>query len=62
MYSPKIDESLIPIIYTKAKEAKIPMTKYVNLILRDKLIDTTEITETVEPDEIKSEVAWINIT
>ena len=40
MYSPKIKEDLIPIIYTKAKEKKIPMTKLVNDILRDKLKDT----------------------
>jgi hypothetical protein len=30
MYSPKISEKLIPIIYTKAKQYKVPMTKYVN--------------------------------
>jgi hypothetical protein len=42
MYSPKIDELLIPIIYTKSKEAKKPMTKIVNEILRDKLIEKRE--------------------
>ena len=57
MYSPKIDPSLVPIIYTKAKEAKVPMTKYVNLILRDKLIDTPATTEPTDSTEIKSEVA-----
>jgi hypothetical protein len=30
MYSPKIDESLIPRIYLAAKAAKIPMTTWVN--------------------------------
>ena len=42
MYSPKIREDLIPIIYTKAKEKKIPMTKLVNDILRDGLKDTSD--------------------
>jgi len=40
VYSPKISEDLIPIIYTKAKEKKMPMTKLVNDILRDNLKDT----------------------
>lgn len=30
MYSPKIDEALIPRIYRAAKAAKIPMTTWVN--------------------------------
>ena len=30
MYSPKIHENLIPRIYLAAKEAKIPMTTWVN--------------------------------
>lgn len=42
MYSPKIDESLIPIIYIKSKEAKKPMTKYVNEILRSQLVEKVE--------------------
>jgi len=42
VYSPKIKEDLIPIIYTKAKEKKIPMTKLVNDILRDNLKDTSD--------------------
>ena len=42
MYSPKISEELIPIIYTKSKEAKKPMTKIVNEILRDKLMEKRE--------------------
>ena len=45
MYSPKIKEDLIPIIYTKAKEKKIPMTKLVNDILRDRLKDNDKVME-----------------
>ncbi len=29
MYSPKIDEGLIPVLYRLAKERKIPMTRLV---------------------------------
>lgn len=38
MYSPKIAEDLIPILYGLAKESQIPMTKVVDGILRDALI------------------------
>lgn len=34
MYSPKIDEELIPALYRLAKEKKIPMTRLVNGVLR----------------------------
>jgi len=33
MYSPKISEALIPRIYRAAKEAKIPMTRWVNQVV-----------------------------
>jgi hypothetical protein len=39
MYSPKISEELIPIIYRKAKQQKRPMTKVVNDLLREKLTE-----------------------
>lgn len=42
MYSPKISEDLIPIIYIKAKEKKMPMTKLVNDILRENLKGTSD--------------------
>ena len=42
MYSPKISEQLIPIIYKKAKEEKKPMTKVVNDIIREKLDEKSE--------------------
>ena len=34
MYSPKIDEALIPWLYQEAKSLKMPMTKLVNRQLR----------------------------
>jgi hypothetical protein len=42
LYSPQIDPQLVRIIYKKAKEAKKPMTKYVNGLLREKLIEKVE--------------------
>jgi len=40
MYSPKIDEALIPRIYLAAKAAKIPMTTWVNRAVEDTLPKT----------------------
>lgn len=37
MYSPKISEDLIPILYREAKARRIPMTKLVDLLLRSSL-------------------------
>ncbi len=37
MYSPKIDEKLIPTLYLMAKEMQIPMTRLVNGIIRSAL-------------------------
>ena len=45
MYSPKISEDLIPIIYDKAKENKMPMTKIVDELLRDGLKDNDKVME-----------------
>ena len=39
MYSPKISEELIPVLYRLAKERKIHMTELVNEILGDYLAD-----------------------
>jgi len=47
LYSPQIDPALVRIIYRKAKEAKTPMTKYVNAILREKLIEQVADTPTI---------------
>lgn len=35
MYSPKIQEDLIPKLYQRAKAEGVPMTKFVDRILRD---------------------------
>jgi hypothetical protein len=37
MYSPKISEELVPIIFRVALSKKMPMTKFVNQILKDYL-------------------------
>lgn len=37
MYSPKIAEDLIPALYRLRKERKIPMTRLVNIIIRNAL-------------------------
>ncbi len=39
MYSPKISDKLIPDIYLLAKERKIPMTKLVNEIIKEYLVE-----------------------
>lgn len=52
MYSPKIKEDLIPIIYRLGKTQRKPMTKVVDGILRDYLKDIEIIEE--ETQEIVS--------
>jgi len=42
MYSPKIDEGLIPTLYRLAKERKVPMTRLVNEMLRSALGESGE--------------------
>ena len=42
MYSPKIDEGLIPTLYRLAKERNVPMTRLVNEILREVLDESLE--------------------
>ena len=39
MYSPKLREDLIPQLYKLAKEQKRPMTKILDGLIRDKLIE-----------------------
>jgi hypothetical protein len=41
MYSPKIKEDLIPILYRLAKKQRQPMTAVVDRILREKLREFT---------------------
>jgi hypothetical protein len=48
MYSPKIKETLIPLIYRAAKAQGIPMTRWVNRILEEAL--STDVPET-DPDK-----------
>lgn len=38
MYSPKISEEYIPVLYRLASVKKVPMTKLVNQIVKDFLI------------------------
>jgi hypothetical protein len=42
MYSPKIDEELIPVLYHLAKEKQTPMTRFVNSIICDFLKSLVE--------------------
>ncbi len=44
MYSPKITEDLIPLLYRKSKREHIPMTRLVNNILREHLEAQENIT------------------
>jgi DNA-directed RNA polymerase subunit RPC12/RpoP len=39
MYSPRINEKHIPVLYRRAKDKGIPMTRLVNEILEDNLYD-----------------------
>ena len=54
MYSPKIDEELIPRLYRLRKLRKLPMTRLVNNILRTVL-------PALEEEERKKELACSNI-
>jgi hypothetical protein len=54
LYSPKIDDSLIPIIYQKAKSEKKPMTKIVNQILKEKLCEKVEDKPTITSTTVES--------
>ncbi len=42
MYSPKIDEDLIPYLYHLARFLRVPMTKLVSKVLREVLEDLKE--------------------
>jgi hypothetical protein len=47
MYSPKIKEEFIPILYRISTSKRMPMTKLVNHIIQDYLEKTFQ----VQPDE-----------
>ena len=44
MYSPKIDEDYIPFLYRKAKSQQIPMTRLVNKIIEEYLMQNRLVT------------------
>jgi hypothetical protein len=50
MYSPKIDEELIPRLYRLRKLKKVPMTRLVNGILKNALLEL----EKEEPEQASS--------
>lgn len=50
MYSPKIDEELIPRLYRLRKLKKIPMTRLVNGILENALLEL----EKEEPETVNT--------
>jgi hypothetical protein len=37
MYSPKISEELVPVLYRLAKEKRVPMTRFVDRLIRQAL-------------------------
>jgi hypothetical protein len=53
MYSPKIAEDLIPILYGIAKESHSPMTKIVDGILRDALIVRYDKIQEIDTNSFK---------
>jgi hypothetical protein len=60
MYSPKVSEDLVPRLYILAKQRKRPMTKVLDGLIREKLIEKVEdkpITPESTFPQIKSKVA-----
>jgi len=56
MYSPKIAEDLIPVLYRLAKNRGKPMTRIVNEIIREKLTPNQKQKEvSVNPAPIQTE-------
>ena len=53
MYSPKIKEELIPVLYRLAMEMKIPMTRLVNSLI-EKSLEVIERSKDHEHDISKS--------
>jgi hypothetical protein len=47
MYSPKVSEELIPQLYKLAKEQGRPMTKVLDELIRDKLIEKNKTESTL---------------
>ncbi|MDD4872907.1 MAG: hypothetical protein PHR77_20325 [Kiritimatiellae bacterium] len=42
MYTPKISEELVPVLYRLAKDRKMPMTRLVDGIIRQALASNTQ--------------------
>ena len=55
LYSPKIREDLIPRIDRAAKEAKLPMTTWVNRVLERCLPETAEQQQTLKERKVSYE-------
>ena len=53
MYSPKIKEELIPVLYRLAREMEIPMTRLVSSLI-EKALNETERSKCHEHDPIQS--------
>ncbi len=56
MYSPKIAEALIPVLYHLRRSRKVPMTKLVHRLLV-KALSAEDL-----PDEIKAMLTGIGVT
>jgi hypothetical protein len=54
MYSPKVSEDLVPQLYKLAKEQKRPMTKVLDGLIRDKLIEKVHDKPESTTTEIKT--------
>jgi len=60
MYSPKVSEDLVPRLYKLAKEQKRPMTKVLDGLIRNKLVEQVRdkpVSTESTVSEIKSKVA-----
>ncbi len=56
VYSPKIREDLVPILYKAARSKRVPMTKLVNGIIEDYLEKTGVLARGAESHEGKNQV------
>ncbi|MCG3148186.1 MAG: hypothetical protein PCFJNLEI_01629 [Verrucomicrobiae bacterium] len=57
MYSPKIDEKLIPVLYRAAKARGIPMTTLVNRLLTEALVRETVPAPAVSRPQVDVQLA-----
>jgi hypothetical protein len=59
MYSPKIKEEFIPILYQISMSKRMPMTKLVNQIIRDYLEGRFQIQTEIRIEESKDELKFV---